>query len=105
MNGPEPARRRPHEVLQPALAADTDPRAERVQIDILRRMPAAEKMALVAGAIQTSRTLALAGLRRRFPTASADELHRRLMDLLLGEELAARVYGPRPGDAQVRPAP
>ncbi len=39
-------------------------------------------------------TLALAGLRNRHPQAGEAEIRRRLMDLLLGEELAAKVYGP-----------
>lgn len=34
-----------------------------------------------------------AGLRRRYPDASEHEIRRRLADLLLGEELAKRVYG------------
>lgn len=88
--------RRPHEVAQSTLSADTDPAAERVQLEILGRMPAWRKAELVSGAIRTSRALALAGLRRRHPEASPAELDRLLMDLLLGDELARRVYGPRP---------
>ena len=38
-------------------------------------------------------TLALAGLRSRYPQASETELRRRLADLLLGKELARKVYG------------
>jgi hypothetical protein len=43
---------------------------------------------------QTLRTLALSGLRQRHPSATQDELRRRLADLLLGLALAAQVYGP-----------
>jgi len=43
---------------------------------------------------QTVRTLALSGLRQRHPQASPQELRRRLADLLLSPDLAARVYGP-----------
>jgi hypothetical protein len=42
---------------------------------------------------QTMRTLALSGLRQRHPEATPQEL-RRLADLLLGPDLAARAYGP-----------
>jgi hypothetical protein len=35
----------------------------------------------------------LAGLRSRFPNASAAELQRKLMGLLWGEETAGRVCG------------
>ena len=44
----------------------------------------------------TLRTLALSGLRQRYPHATPDELRRRLADLWLGPELAARVHGPPP---------
>jgi len=43
------------------------------------------------------RILALAGLRSRYPTATATELRRRLADLVLGEELARKVYGEMKG--------
>lgn len=43
--------------------------------------------------------LALAGLRAQYPQATEAELRRRLASLLLGEELARRVYGDLP-DAQ-----
>jgi hypothetical protein len=43
---------------------------------------------------QAAYTLALSGLQQRYPQASPVELRRRLADLLLGPELAARVYGP-----------
>jgi hypothetical protein len=38
--------------------------------------------------------LALAGLRERYPDDSAAMLRRRLADVLLGVETAARVFGP-----------
>ena len=75
------------------LASDTDPEAERVQIEIWRAMPAWRKLELVAGMNATVHGLALAGLRQRYPQASAAELSRRLASLRLGDELAARVYG------------
>jgi hypothetical protein len=43
-----------------------------------------------------ARQMALVGLRRRHPDASPEELRRRLADMLLGPELAARAYGPLP---------
>lgn len=87
-------RLRPHEIPHPTLSPDTDPEAEAVQIEIYRRMPAWRKVELVSDAIKTSYGLALAGLRDRFPEAGGEEIRRRLMDLTLGEELAATVYGP-----------
>jgi hypothetical protein len=52
--------------------------------------------------MMTSRRLALAGLRERFPNASESELRRRLATLLLGPELAAKVYGPEPDPPTLR---
>ena len=42
------------------------------------------------------RMLALAGLRSRYPQADEAELRRKLAGLLLGEELARKVYGDPP---------
>ena len=42
----------------------------------------------------TIKQLALIGLHQRFPSATEDELGRRLADQLLGKELAEKVYGP-----------
>jgi hypothetical protein len=76
--------------------SDTSPDAERVQIELLRRTSPARKLELVGQLNETVRALALAGLRLRHPDASPEELRRRLADLVLGPELAAKVYGPPP---------
>jgi len=78
------------------LSPDTHPEIERLQIERLRQMPAWRKLALVGEMNQTVRTLALAGLRQRHPNDTPAQRRRRLADLLLGTELAARVYGPLP---------
>ena len=80
----------------PAPASDTHPAAERVQIEILRSMPAAERLRLLNQIIVTGRTLGLCSLQERFPKACPEELRRRLASLLLGQELATLVYGPEP---------
>ena len=69
------------------LSADTDPRAEAVQMDILRRMTPAEKIALVVDANRCTEELVMAGLRMRHTEAGPDELRRRLLELLLGHQL------------------
>lgn len=73
--------------------SDTDPAAERVQIEILRAMPSWQRFRAINDLIVMGRTLALAGLHERFPEAT-EELQRRLATLLLGPELAEGVYGP-----------
>lgn len=77
---------------------DTSPAIEEVRVEGLRRMPAWRKLALVGEMNRTLDTLALAGLRRRYPEAGAAELRRRLADIRLGPALAARVYGPPPAE-------
>ena len=74
---------------------DTSPDAAEVQLRILREMPAWRKVQLVEDANRTARRLALAGISLRHPDASETERVRLLMDLVLGESLAAEVYGPR----------
>jgi len=73
---------------------DTSPDAERVLLDLLRKAPPWRKLELVGQLNETVRTLALSGLRLRHPQAGPEELRRRLAGMLLGEELATRVYGP-----------
>jgi hypothetical protein len=78
------------------MAQDTHPDAERALIELLRRAPAARKLAMVLSANRTARVLALTGLRERHPGESPARLRRRLADLWLGPELAAKAYGSLP---------
>lgn len=73
--------------------------AEKTQIEILKALPAWRKLELLGDACETNRTLMLAGLRSRHPSASEGELHRKLMDLLVGEETAAQIWD-RPAAAR-----
>jgi hypothetical protein len=41
----------------------------------------------------SARLLALAGLRSQYPQASEAEIQRKLASILLGDELARKVYG------------
>jgi hypothetical protein len=52
-----------------------------------------KKMNMLAQLNASARTLAMTGLRAQFPQATEAELRRKLADLLLGEELARKVYG------------
>jgi hypothetical protein len=81
---------------------DTSADAERVQIEILRSMPPWQKLRLWNDLNMAMRQVALSGLRERFPSASPEELRRRLATLLLGPELATRAYGPEPDPPTVR---
>jgi len=81
-----------------ALFPDTTPEAEAVLIRLLRQVQPWRKLEMVDQLNQSVRLLALAGLRQRYQTDSEDQLRRRLADLLLGDELARKVYGPLPED-------
>lgn len=59
---------------QRTLAADTAPEAERVQIEIWRRMESWQKADLVRQLVRACYSLTLAGLRLRHPELSEDEL-------------------------------
>jgi hypothetical protein len=82
------------------LAEDTDPAAERVLIDLLRNASPTQKIRMMESANRAARALALTGLRERHPNDSPAQLRRRLADLLLGPELAAKAYGPLPQDSK-----
>lgn len=73
-----------------------------MQIEILRSMPPWQKMKLWNDLNMAMRQVALAGLRDRFPSATPEELRRRLATLLLGAELATKVYGPEPDPATIQ---
>jgi len=77
------------------LSRDTLPEAEEVMIRILSDMPAWRRLQLLEDACDAARELARVGLKRRCPEASDSEVDRLLFDLLLGEELAEKAFGPR----------
>jgi hypothetical protein len=70
---------------------DTDPEAERVLIEMLRRAPVWKRAEQLAGLIHARRVLILADLRRRYPEADADELRKRLAARLLPREDVIRI--------------
>jgi hypothetical protein len=72
---------------------------EALQIKLWRQASPARKMQMLAQLNASAQTLALMGLRSRYPQASESELRRRLAALLLGDETARKVYG-EIGDAK-----
>ena len=74
------------------LSSDTHPKMEALQIQLWRQASPTRKMQMLAQLNSSARTLALTGLRSRYPQASEAELRRKLAGLLLGEELAGKVY-------------
>lgn len=76
-----------------ALYTDTHPKMEALQIELWRQASPTKKMNMLAQLNASARTLAMTGLRNQYPLATEAELRRKLADLLLGEELARKVYG------------
>jgi len=81
---------------------DTSPEAEQVLVSLLRRASPARKLQMIVSANRASRELAMCGLKMRHPGASPENLRRRLADLWLGKELAAKAYGPGAEDECAR---
>lgn len=79
-----------------ALFPDTHPKMEALQIELWRAASPTRKMHMLAQLNQSARLLALTGLRSQYPQACEVELQRRLAGLLLGEEIACKVYGELP---------
>ncbi len=79
--------------IMSSLSSDTHPQMEALQIQLLRQASPARKMEMLAQLNASARHLALTGLRARYPQAGEAELRQRLAGLLLGDELARKVYG------------
>ena len=76
-----------------AFYSDTRPEIEDLQIQLLRQVPPWQKLEMMTQLIAAARRLAWQGLQKRFPLASEVELRRRFADLVLGADLAQKVYG------------
>ncbi len=56
-------------------------------------MPAWKKISIVSDLNETVRTLAISGIKQRNPNATPKQILRILAELMLGAELAQKVYG------------
>jgi hypothetical protein len=72
--------------------SDTHPEIEQMQIKLIRQMHSWEKFAAIDDLNEMVKTFALSGIRQRHPEATAAQLHRMLADILLGQDLAKKVY-------------
>lgn len=75
-----------------ALFSDTHPEMEALQIQLWRQASPTRKMNMLAQLNASARLLALTGLRSQFPLAGEARLRFKLAVLLLGDELARKVY-------------
>ncbi len=81
------------ETVMATLYRDTHPKIEALQIDLIRDMPPWKKLAIVDSLNETVRTLAISGIRQRHPQATPDQVRRMLAEMVLGVEIANKVYG------------
>jgi len=75
-----------------ALFSDTHPKMEKLQLELIRGMSALKKFTVVDDLNETVKTLALSGIKGRHPDATPEQIHRMLAELMLGTELARKVY-------------
>lgn len=75
-----------------ALYSDTHPQMEALQIELIRRMPAWKKIFIVDDLNATVKMLAISGIKQRHPAATPEQIRRMLAELMLGAELARKVY-------------
>ena len=77
--------------MRPAVTrpADTDPDAERVQLDLLRAATPARRAALAISLTATTIGLSRRALERQAPEASPEDIDLRFVELNYGPELAA----------------
>jgi hypothetical protein len=76
-----------------ALYSDTHPTMEALQIQMLKQASPYQKLEMLAELNASAHILALSGLRSRYSQESEARIQRRLAGLLLGEDLANKVYG------------
>ncbi|MBI3738174.1 MAG: hypothetical protein HY258_03915 [Chloroflexi bacterium] len=63
-----------------------------MQIELIRRMPAWKKISIMDGLNETVKTLAISGIKERHPDATPQQIQRMLAEMMLGEELARKIY-------------
>lgn len=88
-----PVKDRPRLPTWREMNMDTTPEVEELLFALWRATPGWRKLEQMEELNRFTRQLALAGLRRRHPGATDEELRYRLAELLFGRELAERICG------------
>jgi hypothetical protein len=71
---------------------DTSSEAERVQIEIFRRMEPQKRLQAAALLSETCRTLLAEGIRKRHPNYDEEQIRLAVIRCLLPEDLFLRAY-------------
>jgi len=81
------------------LAADTTRDSRRVQLDALRRLDGPTRLEMACAMSDDARSISEAGVRHRHPEWSDSKVHRALLELMVGADLARRVLDAQPTTA------
>jgi hypothetical protein len=73
--------------------SDTTPEAQQMHYEMMRRLPAPQRLALAFELTEAVRKLILSDLHQRFPQASDQEIRRRFIARVLPRADVIRVYG------------
>ena len=73
------------------LSPDTTPEAEALYFQLLRKKSGAQRLKMASQMNTTVRTLAMSGLRERYPSEDETQLKIRLAELLYGADIAAQI--------------
>ena len=79
---------------------DTTATAQERYVELLRRRPAYERLAIAASLSRAVRELAAAGIRAQRPSIGEQELHVRLAVRVYGRAVAERLFSTVPDDAR-----
>jgi hypothetical protein len=79
----------PHERFRPD---DTSPEAWRLYLELLRKIPAHERLRQAFEMSETIRRLAEAGVRAKWPNADEREFRFRLAERWIGRRTAEQLY-------------
>ena len=71
---------------------DTSPANRTRYYAMIRAMTYEQRARMINGLCATVRTLAEAGIRNRDPSASSEQVRRRLAEIIYGPEIAARFF-------------
>lgn len=79
---------------------DTLPEMEKIQIELLRKIPPGRKGKIILEFIELQRKLLIEGIKARHPEYSEKEILYAFKRLILGDELYEKVF---PEDKNVKP--
>jgi len=72
------------------VAGDTSAEARRIQLDVLRRLGGPARLEMACRMSDDARAISEAGVRHRHPDWTDEQVHRSILELLLGSDLARK---------------